>query len=71
MLPSHHQNRKPSVNVEHLHPEIIKITQVMMTIIIMTASYIGDDVQIVYIHIYIHTFSATNKQGDSRSRIGG
>ena len=44
----------------------------MMIIIILTASYIGDDVRIVYaLAIYDAIFfdGGTNEQGDSRSRM--
>ena len=44
----------------------------VMIIIILTASYIGDDVRIVYaLAIYDAIFfdGGTNEQGDSRSRI--
>ena len=46
----------------------------MMIIIILTASYIGDDVRIVYslantMRSFSVTDGRTNEQGDSRSRI--
>ena len=46
----------------------------MMIIIILTASYIGDDVRIVYslantMRSFSVTDGRTNEQGDSRSRM--
>ena len=49
---------------------MMMIVIVMIIIIILTASYIGDDVRIVYsLANTMRSFSVTDGQGDSRSRM--